>query len=169
MKMNKKRNIILSIIVALTVCGVFGVYKYKEVQKEREQQTLNQIEMWFDELDEISEMYNSFDEGYYFSVDEREEFRSLKEYTKELRREIEKYNVEDFSRKEEYELMINNLIVATKEFEEGIDDYLNYKTTYNYDKFDEHSNHMDKYNDLFNKIEDFIYDNEVEETEIKEF
>ena len=127
--MNKIISVV--VILGLVVTGsIIGIKEHKEIQQEREQETLDFMVENYNELVDLGDEYNDVLNSYYYWSDEQIDcYDEIADDIGDIIKELKQYEIQSFKNNEEYEKMLTLLIEGAEVFEKGVISAGDYEST----------------------------------------
>ena len=125
-----KKIISVVVILGLVVIGsIIGIKEYKEIQQEREQETLDFMIENYNELVDLGDEYNKVSDEYYWSYEQIDLYDEIADDIGDIIKELKQYEIQSFKNSEEYEKMLTLLIEGAEVFEKGVISAGDYEST----------------------------------------
>ena len=125
-----KKIISVVVVLGLVALGsIIGVKEYKEIQTEREQETLDFMVENYNELVDLGNEYNDVLNSYYYWSDEIAYYDEIADDISDIIKELKQYEIKSFKNSEEYEKMLTLLIEGAEVFEKGVISAGDYEST----------------------------------------
>lgn len=125
-----KKIISVATVLGLVVIGsIIGIKEYKEIQQEREQETLDFMVENYNELVDLSDEYNKVSDEYYWSYEQIDYYDEIADDISDIIKELKQYEIQSFKNNEEYNKMLTLLIEGAEVFEKGVISAGDYEST----------------------------------------
>lgn len=152
-----KKIIPIVVVLSLVVLGsVIGVKEYKEIQVERERETLEFIRENYNELCELGSEYNDVEYDYYGYRAEQTVYDEIVSDIEDVIKELRQYEVKSFKNDEEYKEILTLFIEATEDFRKSVVARADYCSTFDSDDMTEQNKYMREWNKKADDVVDFI-------------
>ena len=152
-----KKIISVVVILGLVVVGsIIGFKEYKEIQQEREQETLEFIKENYNELCELGSEYNDVEYDYYSYRAEQAVYDEIASDIEDVIKELKRYEIKSFKNDEEYKEILKLFIEATEDFKKSVVAMADYCSTFDSDDMTEQNKYMREWNKKVDDVVDFI-------------
>jgi hypothetical protein len=163
-----KKIISVVVILGLVVTGsIIGFKEYKEIQQEREQETLDFMVENYNELIDLGDEYNRVSDEYYWSYEIIDCYDEIADDIGDIIKELKQYEIQSFKNNEEYNKMLTLLIEGAEVFEKGVISAGDYESTIDRDDRINRDKSIREWNRKADDIVEFL-DNKMLLNESKE-
>lgn len=152
-----KKIVSVVVILGLVIVGsVIGIKEHKEIQIEREQETLEFIRENYNDLCKLGTEFNNVEDDYYGFDHEQVIYDGIASDIEDIIKELRQYEVESFKGNEEYIEILKLFIEGAEDFEKSVTFSADYRSSFDSDDMVNQSKHMREWNKKADDVLDFI-------------